>query len=64
MGMKTLSLAAAIAIASATAASACPMHETVAQTEVDMKKKMIELAAAQVPVDNWLVKYLEDWQKA
>jgi hypothetical protein len=46
-------------------ALACPMHDTVAQkqTPVDYSK-LKTMDVAEVPVDAWLIKYLDEWQKA
>lgn len=61
---KTLSLAAAFLLAGATIASACNwMKDTVAQTPVDYDK-LQKVHTAQVPVDAWLIEYLEAWEQA
>lgn len=46
-------------------AFACPMHETVAknQTPVDYSA-LKKVQVAEVPVDAWLIKYLDEWRKA
>lgn len=67
MRMTTLSLAAVFTIAAASTASAgCNWSkDTVAQSTIDMKPAMEQhVETAQAPVDAWLIKYLEDWQKA
>jgi hypothetical protein len=64
MPIKAVSVAAALFLAGATAASACNWsRDTVAQTPVDYSK-MTKVEVAQAPVDAWLIKYLDAWQKA
>ena len=64
MRMKTLSLTAAFLLAGATVASACNwMKDTVAQTPVDYEK-LNKVQMAEVPVDAWLIAYLEAWEQA
>ncbi len=68
MRMTTLTLAAAFTLSasSAFAMGGCNWgkHEAVAQTPVDTSKLTTEVAAAPAPVDAWLIKYLDAWQKA
>ncbi len=65
MSYKALGLGLAAALFVSGSAVACPMHETVAenQTPVDYSK-FEKKEVAQVPVDAWLIKYLDAWQKA
>ncbi|MBO6554417.1 MAG: hypothetical protein JJ926_14450 [Roseitalea sp.] len=64
MRMTTLSVAAALFLAGATAASACNWSkQSVAQTPVDYSK-VTKVEVAQAPVDAWLIKYLDAWEKA
>ncbi|MEM0900343.1 MAG: hypothetical protein AAGI92_10395 [Pseudomonadota bacterium] len=67
MRMTTLTLAAAFAV-SATAASACGWSgakQTVAEAPANMTKMTHKMEVAKAaPVDAWLIKYLEEWQKA
>lgn len=65
MTYKALGLGLAAALFVSGSAIACPMHEVVAenQTPVDYSK-LKPMEVAQVPVDAWLIKYLDDWQKA
>ena len=65
MTFKALGLGLAAALFVTASATACPIHETVAdaKTPVDYSKlKMMDVA--QIPVDAWLIKYLDEWQKA
>lgn len=65
MTIKVLATAAALTLFGATAASACSWDKSyTAQTTVDLEKTQMEMQVAQVPVDAWLIKYLDDWQKA
>ena len=46
-------------------AMACPMHDTVAQKQTPVDYSKLELQeVASVPVDAWLIKYLDAWEKA
>lgn len=62
---KTSGLALAAILFVGGSAFACPFHDTVAanQTPVDYSKLEMQQVAA-VPVDAWLIKYLDAWQKA
>lgn len=65
MSYKALGLGLATALFVSGSAIACPMHETVAknQSPVDYTAlKKVQMAA--VPVDAWLIKYLDEWRKA
>ena len=65
MPTKTLSVAAAFMLLGATAASACNWSkDAMAYTPVDTKKLTMPTETAKAPVDGWLVKYLEEWNKA
>lgn len=64
MRMKTVSLTAAFLLAGATVASACSWSkDAVAQTPVDYDK-LTKVELAEIPVDAWLIEYLEDWRNA
>ena len=67
MRMTTLTLAAAFTLV-ATSAFACSWGkskmETVAEVPMTKMTHSTEVAEAPTPVDGWLVKYLENWQKA
>jgi hypothetical protein len=65
MTFKALGLGLATVLVVTASASACGFHDTVAEskTPVDYSKlKMMDVA--QIPVDAWLIKYLDEWQKA
>lgn len=63
--MKTVAATlAALALSASAAMAECNWGSYTAMTKVDVKAKQMELAAAQVPVDAWLIKYLDQWQKA
>ena len=67
MRMTTLTLAAAFTLSasSAFAMGGCNWSkQTVAQTPVDTRKLTMEVTSAETPVDAWLIKYLDAWQKA
>lgn len=65
MSIKALGLGLATVLFVAGSALACPMHETVAtnQTPVDYTA-LNKVQVAEVPVDAWLIKYLDAWQRA
>ncbi|QKV19958.1 hypothetical protein [Oricola thermophila] len=65
MSIKALGLGLATVLFVAGSAVACPMHETVAknQTPVDLHA-LKKVQTAEIPVDAWLIKYLDAWQKA
>ncbi|MEL6200755.1 MAG: hypothetical protein AAFR39_00200 [Pseudomonadota bacterium] len=69
MRMTTLTLAAAVAMSASTAFAydcnwGASKMDTVAEAPMTKMTHMPEVAKAQTPVDGWLVKYLENWQKA
>ena len=65
MSFKALALGLAAALFVSGSALACPMHETVAQNQTPVDySKLQEMDVADVPVDAWLIKYLEEWQQA
>jgi hypothetical protein len=65
MSCKALGLGLVTALFVSGSALACPMHETVAknQTPVDYSA-LKKVQVAEVPVDAWLIKYLDAWQNA
>ncbi|MEO1746248.1 MAG: hypothetical protein AAFR13_06930 [Pseudomonadota bacterium] len=69
MRMTTLTLAAAFSL-TATAAFAYDCNwgaskmDTVAEAPMTKMTHTPEVAKADVPVDAWLIQYLEDWQQA
>jgi hypothetical protein len=65
MSLKALALGFAAAVFATGNAIGCPMHDTVAEakTPVDYSK-LLTMEVAKVPVDAWLIKYLDEWEKA
>ena len=65
MSYKALGLGLATALFVTAGASACGFHQTVAgsKTPVDYSK-LKTMDVAQVLVDAWLIKYLDEWHKA
>lgn len=65
MTPKALALGLAAALFVSGSAIACPMHDVVAenQTPVDYSK-LEKMEVAKVPVDAWLIKYLDAWKQA
>lgn len=61
--LKTSALALAAALFAASSAYACDFHTAQNQTPVDYSKLEMK-QVAEIPVDAWLIKYLEEWQKA
>lgn len=66
MPTKTLSVTAALLLFGATTAAAgCNWgKDAMAYTPVDTEKLAASVETASMPVDAWLVKYLENWQQA
>ena len=65
MSYKALGLGLVAALFVTGSALACPMHETVAKKETPVDySKLKQVQVAEVPVDAWLIKYLDEWQKA
>ncbi|MCI5074996.1 hypothetical protein [Oricola sp.] len=65
MSYKALGLGLATAFFVSGSALACPMHDTVAKNETPVDYSRLKtMEVAQMPVDAWLIKYLDAWQKA
>ena len=65
MSYKALGLGLVAALFVSGSAIACPMHETVAQNQTPVDySKLKKMEVAQVPVDAWLIKYLDAWRQA
>lgn len=65
MSYKAVALGLAAALFVTAGASACGFHQTVAESKTPVDyTKLKTMDVAQVPVDAWLIKYLDEWQKA
>lgn len=65
MSYKALGLGLAAALFVTGGALACPIHETVAQNQTPVDYSALKkVEVAEVPVDAWLIKYLDAWRKA
>jgi len=65
MSCKALGLGLAAALFVSGSALACPVHDTVAKNQTPVDYSALEKAQlAEMPVDAWLIKYLDEWQKA
>ena len=64
MSLKALALGLVTAFFVTGSALACPMHDTVAKNQTPVDTSNLELKeVASVPVDAWLIKYLDAWEK-
>lgn len=66
--MKTFTIAATFLLVAATSASAQCAHgyDATAKVSTPVKQKLMSerVEVAKAPVDAWLIKYLDEWEKA